>query len=184
MVDVVPELQLGCRGELKLAALIAVAFSALTLSPAAADQQPSLRNAPAPPIALPIIANGSGAFILKQHLGHPVYINFFASWCQPCQEEARTIQKVTAEFAGSDIRVIGIAVLDDPSKAKHFVQGHALRYPIAFDRTGDVGAAYRLNELPLHVFIGADGVIKQYVEGGPIPESELREGLAEIAKTR
>lgn len=162
-------------------AFVVILLAALSFSPAGADQQPSLQNAPAPPIDVPIIANGSGNFILKQQLGHGVYINFFASWCQPCEQEARTIQKVTAEFAGSNLRVIGIAVLDDPSKAKQFVHNHALRYPIAFDQSGDVGAAYRLNELPLHVFIGSDGIIKQYVEGGPIPAAELREGLAEIA---
>jgi peroxiredoxin len=175
-------LERGRQREPKLAMLIALVIVALALSPAAADQQPSLRNSPAPPISLPIIANGSGTFILKQQRGHGVYINFFASWCQPCQEEAGTIEKVTAEFAGRDVRVIGIAILDDPSRTKQFVRGHGLRYPIAFDQSGDVGAAYRVNELPLHVFVGADGVIKQYVEGGPIPAAELRTGLAEISK--
>jgi cytochrome c biogenesis protein CcmG, thiol:disulfide interchange protein DsbE len=164
-----------------VATLIAIA-SALVLSPAAAEQNSSLRNAPAPPISLPIIANGSGTFVLKQHPGHGVYINFFASWCQPCKDEVRTIQQVTAEFTGRDVRVIGIAVLDDPSDTVRFVRAHALRYPIATDKSGDVGAEYRLNELPLHVFIGADGIIKQYVEGGPIPAAELRAGLAEISK--
>jgi peroxiredoxin len=177
-------LERGRLNELTLATLLALLalIIAQVVSPAAADQPSSLRNAPAPPIALPIIANGSGTFVLKQHLGHGVYINFFSSWCQPCQEEVRTIQTVTAEFAGRDIQVIGIAVLDDQNNTKQFVHNHALRYPIAFDKSGSVGAEYRLNELPLHVFIGADGVIKQYVEGGPIPAAELRAGLSEISK--
>jgi peroxiredoxin len=174
----------GASTNVKLAASAALAVMALAFSPAAADQKPSLRNAPAPPISLPIIANGSGTFVLKQHLGHGVYINFFASWCEPCKEEARTIERVTAEFAGRGVSVIGIAVLDDPSKAKQFVHSHALEYPIAFDQSGDVSATYRVNELPLHVFVGADGVIKQYVEGGPIPASELRTGLAQISTAR
>jgi peroxiredoxin len=173
----------GRRRELTLAALIAL-IVALALSPAAADQPSSLRNAAAPPISLPIILNGSGTFILKQQRGHGVYINFFASWCQPCKDEVGTIQQVTAEFTGRGLEVIGIAVLDDPNNTKQFVRAHALRYPIALDKSGDVGAAYRLTELPLHVFIGADGIIKQYVEGGPIPAAELREGLTEISKTR
>jgi peroxiredoxin len=175
-------LERGHRRQRSLATLIALSF-ALALSPAAADQPSSLRNSPAPPITLPIIANGNGTFVLKQHLGHAVYINFFSSWCQPCQEEVRTIQAVTAEFAGRDIQVIGIAVLDNPSDTKRFVHNHALSYPIAFDKSGIVGAEYRLNELPLHVFIGADGIIKQYVEGGPIPAAELRTGLAQITRT-
>ena len=181
MINVVPELQLGCRRELKLAGLIVV-ITMLSFLPAAADQQLSLRNAPAPPIALPIIANGTGTFSLRLQRGHGVYINFFASWCQPCEDEARTLQQITSEFAGRDVVVIGIAELDDAKTAKRFASGHGLRYPIAIDLLGDVGADYRVTKLPLHVFIGADGIIKQYVEGGPIPAAELRAGLSEISR--
>ena len=147
----------------------------------AGDQPPSLRNHPAPPISLPIIANGSGTFVLGKERGHGVYINFFASWCEPCQEEARTLEMVTSESAWRNVRVVGIAVLDEPGNAARFANAHGWRYPIVVDKSGYVGAAYRLSELPLHVFIGADGVIRQYVEGGPIPASELRTGLAEIS---
>lgn len=166
--------------------LVILALAALVLSSSAiasvdAAQKPPMVGAAAPAIALPIIANGAGTFVLKQHLGRPVYINFFASWCKPCQEEAQTIQTVTADPALRGVIVIGIAELDEPGDAKKFVVSHALHYPIALDRAGYVGAAYRLNELPLHVFIGADGIVKQYVEGGPIPAAELRTGLSEIS---
>jgi len=164
-------------------ALTAFALCASGMSPAGAAQKLPLAGMPAPAISVPIIANGSGIFVLKQHLGHPVYINFFASWCEPCKEEVQTIQTVTAEPALRNVVVIGIAELDEPSAAKRFAQTHGLRYPIALDQAGYIGAAYRLNELPLHVFIGADGIVKQYVEGGPIPAAELRTGLTEISKT-
>src|ERR1700674_4843680 len=45
----------------------------------------------APVFTLPLIANGNGAFDLRQSRGHGVYINFFASWCTPCKREAQTI---------------------------------------------------------------------------------------------
>ena len=163
-----------------LALLGAVAAMAL-VPPTGVTQPPPLRDKPAPPISLPIIANGSGTFVLAHQRGHGVYLNFFASWCEPCQEEAKTLEKVTAGFAGKDVRVIGIAELDEAASVMSFARTHGVRYPIALDKNGYVGAAYRMNELPLHVFIGSNGIIREYVEGGPIPESELRTGLTEIS---
>jgi len=166
---------------MRLASLAALSAVALLLL-AAGDEPASLRNRPAPSISLPVIANGSGTFVLGKERGHGVYINFFSSWCQPCKDEARTLQEVTAESAWRNVRVIGIAVLDQRDDAVRFADAHGWRYPILLDKSGDASAAYRLTELPLHVFIGADGIIRQYVKGGPIPASELRTGLAEISK--
>jgi peroxiredoxin len=78
------------------------------------------------------------------------------------------------------VQVIGIAVLDRQDDAVAFARSHDLTYPIAFDKNGSAGAVYRVQQLPLHVFIGADGRVKQYVPGGPIPASELRAGLSQI----
>lgn len=151
------------------------------LAPAGAASKPPLAGTQAPAIALPIIVNGSGSFVLAQQRGHGVYLNFFSSWCKPCAQEVTTIEAVTRELPSDGPRVVGIAVLDSQASAQAFVRSHGVRYPIVFDRSGDVGAAYRLTKLPLHVFIGPDGVIKQYVEGGPISSVELRAGLSQIA---
>jgi len=167
---------------LRRAASILALLCLAALAPAGAASKPALAGTYAPAIALPIIANGSGSFVLAQQRGHGVYLNFFSSWCKPCTQEASTIEAVTRDLPASGPRVVGIAVLDSQASAQAFVRNHGVRYPIVFDRSGDVGAAYRLTELPLHVFIGPDGVIKQYVEGGPISAAELRAGLAQIAR--
>jgi cytochrome c biogenesis protein CcmG/thiol:disulfide interchange protein DsbE len=151
------------------------------LAPAGAASKPALTGTQAPAITLPIIANGSGSFVLAQQRGHGVYLNFFSAWCKPCAQEVTTIEEVTRGLPGGGPRVVGVAVLDSQASAQAFIRTHAVSYPIVFDASGDVGAAYRLTKLPLHVFIGPDGVIKQYVEGGPISASELRAGLALIA---
>ena len=164
------------------ALLQALLLCVLTLSPAIAAQKPPLVEEPAPPVSLPIIANGSGSFTLAQQRGHGVYLNFFASWCKPCAQEAQTIEAVAGPYEASGVRVVGIAVLDTQSAAIAFVRSHGLKYPIAFDKNGAAGAAYRLDALPLHVFVGPDGIVKQYVQGGPIPAAELRTGLTQISR--
>jgi peroxiredoxin len=150
--------------------------------PPAGTAAPALQGKAAPPIVAPIIANGEGAFDLSKQRGHGVYINFFASWCQPCQEEARTVAAAAREYSGSNVRVVGIAVLDTEKDAKSFARDYGLRYPIAFDASGSVGAAYRLAALPLHVFIGPDGVVRYYEPGGPISPAQLRAALDSIKR--
>ena len=147
----------------------------------AALEKPPMVGAPAPAIALPIIANGSGSFELARERGRGVYVSFFASWCDPCKEEAKDIEDA-ARASAPDIVVVGIAVLDLKSDALDFVRAHALTYPIAIDETGAVGAAYRLVQLPLHVFVGPDGIIRQYVVGGPLSMQEIQAGLRSIAR--
>ena len=148
---------------------------------AMAVQKPPMAGEPAPAIVLPIIANGSGSFDLKRQRGRGVYVSFFASWCDPCKEEAKDIESA-ARASAPDIVVVGIAELDMKSDALDFVRAHALTYPIAMDETGDVGAAYRLVQLPLHVFVGPDGIIRQYVVGGPLSLEEIKAGLRSIAR--
>ena len=164
-----------------LTVVLLAAISCLAITPADATQKPSLVGEPAPPIALPIIANGSGSFDLARQRGHGVYVNFFASWCDPCNHEAAAIERA-ARASAPGIVVVGIGVLDSKSDALTFVHEHALTYPIALDDGGKVGASYRLDRLPLHVFIGPDGVIRQYVAGGPITAAELQAGLRAIAR--
>ena len=164
----------------RLLGAVAAAF-ALAGSPAGATQKPPLVGLRAPQIVVPLIANGSGTFNLAQQHGSAVYINFFASWCKPCDAEAKTIEAVAAPYAQRGVQVIGIAVLDHPDEAAAFARDHGLTYPIAFDKSGNAGEAYRVEQLPLHVFIAADGRVKQYVPGGPIPAAELRAGLSQIA---
>jgi cytochrome c biogenesis protein CcmG, thiol:disulfide interchange protein DsbE len=135
----------------------------------------------APDFSLPIVANGTGSFDLRQQRGHGVYVNFFASWCGPCKQEVGELEKA-ARAHEPEITTLGIAVLDSREDALAFVRDHALTYPIVLDETGKVGAAYRLNQLPLHVFIGPDGRIKQSVAGGPISAAELQAGFRAIAR--
>lgn len=157
-----------------------IALCVLGLGQAAAKEKPPLVGEPAPAFELPEIANVAGAFDLKHERGHGVYINFFASWCEPCKHEVGNIEQA-ARSNKFGIVIVGIAVLDSKIQALAFVKAHSLTYPIAFDEAGKVGAAYRLVRLPLHVFVGPDGVIRQYVVGGPISAAELRAGLSAIA---
>jgi len=144
------------RAALLVAAFLAVGLSRPLVSSAAPP--PSL-GAPAPQFALPIIANGHGYLRLSALRGHPVYLNFFASWCKPCIDEGNILRTLSGEFKRRGVTTVGVATLDTIGGAKGFVRKYGLSYPVVFDATGAVGGSYGLAQLPLQVFITADGKI-------------------------
>lgn len=107
----------------------------------------------------------SGAKISMDSLrGKPVYLNFFATWCPPCNEEAPDINALQKKYAKQGLQVVGVDELENAKKAESFVRKYALVYPAVVD-DGTVGDPYAVNGLPVHVFITRSGVIKKIFTG-------------------
>ena len=96
--------------------------------------------------------------------GSPIYLNFFATWCPPCNEEAPSINALAKKYASRGLRVVGVDELEDRAKATSFVRKYGLVYPAVVD-DGTLQGQYRVNGLPVHVFIDRDGVVKRIVVG-------------------
>ena len=109
--------------------------------------------------------------------GKPVWLNFFATWCPPCNEEAPAVQSVADEFKPKGLQVIGIDVLENAAKAKAFTSEHHLRFPAVVD-TGALRDAYNINGMPVNVFIDKDGIIRD-IEIGQLERSDM---VADVKK--
>jgi cytochrome c biogenesis protein CcmG/thiol:disulfide interchange protein DsbE len=96
--------------------------------------------------------------------GKPVYLNFFATWCPPCNAEAPDVNAIQQQFASQGLHVIGVDVLENAARARQFVAEHHLGYPAVVD-DGTLRDAYRINGMPVHVFINAKGIVKKIVVG-------------------
>ena len=130
----------------------------LALVPAAALAVPH-QGQPAPGFSLPRHGGGKNV-ALDQLRGNPVYVNFFASWCGPCNAEAPTIGRLRAKYAKQHLQVVGINELDTAPRAADFVRKNAATYSqVAFDEDGGVGRSYGAIVLPVHVFIDRRGVV-------------------------
>ena len=103
------------------------------------------------------------SFDLAQLRGRPVVINFFASWCQPCNDEAPDL----AEFAreNPDVAFVGVDTGDDLDDGRAFVDKYGLDYPIVFDPDGRIGGAWGVDGIPTTVFLDADGVERDRIVG-------------------
>ncbi len=96
--------------------------------------------------------------------GKAVYLNFFASWCPPCNAEASDLNALQQKFGAAGLQVVGVDVLENQKKAQQFVDEHRLTYPAVVD-DGKLRDAYNINGLPVHVFIDRQGVVRQIVVG-------------------
>lgn len=138
-----------------------------------------VRSQPAPPVAkagLPAPAfdepTVAGPNLTMAALrGKPVYLNFFASWCPPCNEEAPDVNAVQAQFKSDGLQVVGVDVLENKAKAQKFVDEHHLTYPAVVD-SGALRDAYNINGMPVHVFIDRAGIVKK-IEIGELSKAEM-----------
>ena len=113
--------------------------------------------------------------------GRPVVLNFWASWCPPCRDEAPALRAFYADHRAHGLVVLGVNVTaqDTVEAAQNFVVEFGLEYPIPLDEAGDVTDAYRVPGLPTTFLVDGDGIIRNVIMG-PLSPADLRQGLALI----
>ncbi len=144
------------------------------------------RAAPEPGRAAPdfvLEQVGGGVLRLSDLQGSPVLLNFWASWCPPCREEMPAIVEEYERHKNAGLVVVGVNLQEPDSKVADFARDFGMAFPIAIDRVGDVGEAWRIGGafegLPSSYFIDAAGVVRG-VYNQPLTEESIQEGLADI----
>lgn len=156
----------------------APAFTLPVLSPGAARSSgaapPAAPAAGQPPAGIP----PAGARLALAALrGHPVVVNFWASWCAPCRAEMPMLVKTWHAYAPRGVVVLGLDVDDTPVEARRFLADYHVDYPIATVVDERLPRAYGVVGLPTTVFVDASGVIRARQLGqfeGPDGERTLR----------
>lgn len=104
--------------------------------------------------------------------GRPVWINFWASWCPPCQAETPTLRYLAAAYEPQGLVLIGISVQEaTEDDVRAYAERYELGYTIAADLAGDVFRRYRVFGLPTQFFLDSDGIIRSIVQGPVTPAS-------------
>ena len=100
----------------------------------------------------------------------PVILNFWASWCPPCREEAQLLAQVGKDY-GDEVEFIGIVINDSQVKAQGFIDEFGVTYENGLDTSG-IGPAYRVTGIPETFWIDKDGqIIDRWI--GAIDEANL-----------
>jgi len=108
---------------------------------------------------------------LAQLRGKVVWLNFWASWCPPCQQETPILRELSERYRDRGLEIIGVSVqetsVDDVAS---YAQRYQLPYTIGFDGFGHIFHAYKVYALPTQFFIDTTGTIVQVVNG-PVDEA-------------
>ena len=100
--------------------------------------------------------------------GRLVWLNFWASWCPPCQYETPALREMDERYADRGLTIVAVAVQETTVEdVRAYAARYELGFTIAFDTRGDVFDRYRANALPTQFFIAPDGRILE-VFGGPL----------------
>jgi cytochrome c biogenesis protein CcmG, thiol:disulfide interchange protein DsbE len=139
---------------LVLAALVAALAGCAVLGGDQVEVIPSDERTPAPAFRVDAL-NGAGEVALADYAGTPVVLNFWASWCEPCQREMPALVEFSNERTG--VQVVGLAVTDEPSASRAFARETGADFPLGVDRRGDTIAKFGATGLPATVFIDSEG---------------------------
>lgn len=96
---------------------------------------------------------------LSQYRGRVVVINFWASWCAPCAEEAPTLQAAYEAYKDRGVEFIGVAWVDSDEKSKQFIEEYGITYPNGPDLGTRIADAYRIRGVPETFIVGPDGKV-------------------------
>jgi DsbE subfamily thiol:disulfide oxidoreductase len=110
---------------------------------------------------------------LEQFRGHPVVLNFWASWCGPCRAEQPSLLKVAADYQPKGVRFVGITVRDNLDAARIYRDEFKVPYPSLFDQAARLAYAYEVDAPPSSVFIDQNGVV-QFKVPGQVSEESFR----------
>ena len=124
---------------------------------------------------LPVLGDSGQRLSLSQYEGKPVIVNFFASWCPPCQTETPLLASWYREQAGK-VALLGLDENDTTADAQKFVAAKGVGYPIGFDPRTVAASAYGVVALPQTFFLNAQHRVVDHLYGA-VTRSELAKGL-------
>ncbi len=163
---------------LVVGALIALlAFGLANRSPVTGKSGITRVDKPAPYFSLPLL--GGGQLVLEEHVGQPIVINFWASWCPPCIQEAPALESAWRTYRSEDVLFVGVDIQDTEEDAVEYVRDLDITYPNGLDRDGRVTIDYGVIGLPVTFFVNRDGVIQRRWVGA-IDERRLTQFVGEL----
>jgi cytochrome c biogenesis protein CcmG/thiol:disulfide interchange protein DsbE len=121
-----------------------------------------------------------GRLQLASLRGKAVVLNFWASWCYPCNKEAPALEQAWREHDGRVV-VLGVDINDFKSEARRFMRKHRLTYPVVQDNKGFTSPKYGFALLPETFFVDRRGRVVAHV-AGQVTSADLRDGIEEALR--
>ena len=129
----------------------------------------------APNFELPRL-NGGGTVSLARLRGSVVVVNFWASWCEPCKEEAPLLERAWRRHRDSGVVLVGIDANDFKKDARRFLERYGGTYEIVHDGRGSTLGRFGITGFPETLFVDRRGDLVAWIRG-PVTEESLERGI-------
>jgi thiol-disulfide isomerase/thioredoxin len=121
------------------------------------------RGGSAPDFDLPLLS-GNERFVLSEKRGRVVLVNFWATWCKPCEEEMPSMERLYRELAPAGFEMVAVSVDQDPADVEKFRERVGVTFPIALDPSQEVSALYQTQGFPESLLVDQEGrILERYV---------------------
>ena len=142
----------------------------------ASFEERAASNEEAPDFTADIVANAAApeetTLNLKALRGKPVVLDFWATWCGPCQAEAPIVNGVAQRYKDRGLVVIGVNTSDEEGLAQVFAKKKKLTFPIVYDRGNNIARDFHVGNLPTLIVVSREGKIVA-VRRGVTSDSDL-----------
>ena len=126
----------------------------------------------APPIKLDLL--GGGTVDLAKLRGMPVWVNFMATYCEPCIDEFPLMTAFQARYEDEGLIVLAVDVREEPALVQAFLDETGALFRVALDRDGVAQKAWGAIALPIHFWVDREGIIRDGALGGIGPDDMAR----------
>jgi peroxiredoxin len=126
---------------------------------------------PAPDFTLDLL-DGS-VLTLSDLRGQVVVVNFWATWCPPCEAEMPDLQAVWEEYRPEGVVFVGVAFDEDAGAVREMASRYGITYALGLEAESSISTAYGVTGVPETYVVGIDGKVA-HVYVGPVTADELR----------
>lgn len=116
---------------------------------------------------------------LSEYKGKGVFLNFWGTWCKPCEREMPFINNQYSHFKDKGIQVLAVNVGESDLAVTKFVERYQLQFPIMIDKDSQVQTAYGVNPLPVTFLIDPEGEVVK-IHTGTLTESMVNDFMKKI----
>lgn len=103
---------------------------------------------------------------LSDYKGKVIFLNFWATWCKPCEEEMPSMQALYDNLKGLPFEIVAVSVdKDGPETVQKYVKKYGITFPVLHDRKGKIKETYKTTGVPETFIIDQNGVIAEKVWG-------------------
>ncbi|MFD1850526.1 thiol-disulfide oxidoreductase ResA [Oceanobacillus bengalensis] len=102
---------------------------------------------------------------LSDFEGKGVMLNFWGTWCKPCEAEMPYMESLYPEYKEKGVEIIAVSLDNTELVVDNFIDKYNLTFPIPFDRTEEIRDLYKVGPIPSSFFINPEGEIVEVVDG-------------------